>query len=980
MADTCRPNRMEAARLSRCWPRRGERILGIFALSVVALAALTLSTWATRSSRWLAGHIPNATRLDKNLNPFHTRHALYESGLPVYDIKIKPAKYRGILELIEKAKQRGQLTDDLKQWTKAKFIYNGTTRSVKIRPRGDMRNHWTNPQKSWRIRFPADAPFQSQQELNLIILCDSKGQTERFSNAVFRQLGLITLRDGYAILRINGVPQGVYYQVEHFTEAVLANHKRPVGAVFNGWHIGLELGAFEELITDGEERAWRALQTLLDYETDPVPENFERALAVTDVEDYLRFIAGTTLFCSDHTRFPSDNHRLYFDPSRGLFYRIPWDVTLESIPGMYFFESADYHSTFDIFRFHPMSQFRIALLTEPKYRLRRNRILWDLVKDDSLLDLWDETFAPLEFPLWLDVMSSEYEPRRLADNRATVAHNTAHIRNCLAGNRVEVRVRDEAPDVASMQIAVNNMSGVLLQQLRLTGCDADREYSFHRDDNHNGQLDSFDHRIGTVPADSEGIACFAGLSEMLLPEMDVARDRETYFTRNLVRIAIHPKTTRYDFLLAREPGPAAEHAMLPSIEVDFSNAVTDEKLSSKDIFVRAFHQGEDCLPTRRNVERTVFLNNNPGFIADPDDDQVVALPTGRHFITKTVVIPQRLTLRIEAGAELVMGAETSLVAYGPVKAHGRADAPIRIVSGSSRPWGALAIIRPGGPSVLRHVHVSGGSGATVDGITLTGAVAIHDGDVVIERSRFTDCPAQHALNVRNGTVNVRGSFFARNAGDAVALDYVSGTITRCHFADNLGNGLGISGAVVTVSGNRIERTSDAGIIIDEEACVTAVNNLLMYNRIGIAVTDLSVAHIDNCTFVSNPTCVAAHRNNPIFGGGEARIRECVLLDSTEPLTADTFSKIDVSTSVVPHRLKGTDCHVAAPGLVGRLRDRAFVMAGSPTGPANGTPGIFTAPIDLRERPVPDDQNQRSALPVGTSASSTNPDGRHRGGG
>ena len=81
-------------------------------------------------------------------------------------------------------------------------------------------------------------------QINLILLSDNKGLEERFTNVVFRKLGLMTLRDQYSILRINGIMRGVYYQVEHVDNAFLAHHKRPEATVFRNPRYGIEPASF----------------------------------------------------------------------------------------------------------------------------------------------------------------------------------------------------------------------------------------------------------------------------------------------------------------------------------------------------------------------------------------------------------------------------------------------------------------------------------------------------------------------------------------------------------------------------------------------------------------------------------------------------------------------------------------------------------------------------------------------------------------
>ena len=98
------------------WLRqRSAWLLGFFSVTVIGVATLTLSPGATRFTREALGDTGLLGEINEHLNPFRTRHALYQSGLPIYDLKITPAEYREILAVIDEAKRR------LPVWKKERF-------------------------------------------------------------------------------------------------------------------------------------------------------------------------------------------------------------------------------------------------------------------------------------------------------------------------------------------------------------------------------------------------------------------------------------------------------------------------------------------------------------------------------------------------------------------------------------------------------------------------------------------------------------------------------------------------------------------------------------------------------------------------------------------------------------------------------------------------------------------------------------------
>jgi parallel beta-helix repeat protein len=950
--------------------KRIERVVALACAGVIVLAALSLAPGVTNASRRALGHSSILGAVNEHLNPFRTRHSLLQCGLPVYDLKIDPDQYRGILQVVEEAKRAGKLTEDLKQWAKAEFIHEGRIRDVKLRVRGDNANHWAHDRRSWRIRFPKDDPLDGQREINLIVTADGKAITEAFTNAVFHRLGSMTLRDGYIVLRINGVPQGVYYQLEHWDPALAIHHERPDGTVFHNPRGSLNLGGFAEQLSSGSDTAWQALQVLLDYEAEPTQVNFRRALAVTDVQDYLRFVAGTSLFCADHTSPVTDNHRLFFDPTRGTFRRIPYDLEPTRIPAIERFEIGDWHATFDVFARWPMSNFRVAVLRDVDLRLRRDRILWELVRDDSLLELFDQVFEPLHPAFWADVMDPGDVLDRLDAFRETVRHNVRRIRHALSRNQADVAVRWESVSRARLDFAINNSSGMMLRGLQCKGGAPGSRWRLCKRT-----------EAGLVPvaeavADDDGTAVFSPLTEMMhcgtgLAEngsaylYDPGPDGTRYRTKPL-RTVIYPVTQKHIYELAECPEgiawhrtpagetademPVSHNSRRPArLSFDAVNPVTDQSFSGRGLH-SVFYSALADFPARARWSGvTDFLRENPAFRPSPIEGDVytVVLPADTHSLERIIVMPEGVGLRIEPGARLEMGAGAAIVCFGPIVAEGREDAPIIIRTRADVPWSVIASVGAGRESVFRHVDLAGGgsaAGITVEGIFFTGALAVHDGDAVIENCRFTRTPAEDAVNLKNGRARVRSTLFSDNASDGLDLDFVTGSVTASRFVSNGGDGLDVSGSRVHITGNRIEHCGDKGISVGEHSDVRIANNLVLDNTTGIAVKDSSDVQIEHCTLIGNQDSVAVFRKKPVFGGGHARLRSCILLDTAAAVSKDERSTIQVENCLGPEARMADGFRSAPPDYGSRLRSNGFVANLDPSGtPARGSENLASAP-------------------------------------
>jgi hypothetical protein len=1009
-----------ASNLAACiWPGRGERVLGMVAVAVILLAVLTLSPTLTSMAQVAGGKVPALEDVNRHLNPFRTRHGLYGSGLPVYDLQVDSAALRKVAGIVEEARRRRYLSDDLKQWVPATFFADGERRDVEIRVRGDLPNHWSGTRWSWRVKFDKDEPFLGQREFNLIIGNDGKGITSSFVNAVYRRLGGIVLRDGYCVLRINGALQGVYYRVEHVGEPLLAHHRRPPGTVFVNPRRGLELASWKEQITDHDDVARRALEVLLDFEQDPTPERQAAAWSVTDLEDYTRYIAGTTLFCSSHSKFRGDNQKLYFNPSRGLFERIPWDLASNEIPSVYMSEIEHELATFDIFWWSPMGYQRLAVLKNPELRHRRNCHLWTLVDDIDLMKLFDQTYAQVKDAWWADVMGDQHELNSLDSFRKIVARNQRVIRRALGERRAELEVRLESPARLTLELAVNCGSGCRLEGLTLTGLPAGSRWELRQvgrsgevapnlsdlgignrgEDAGGASLNRLPSTLlGNAQVDSEGTATLSDLGLQLLSDVSIFENHPVYPVlagdppRRMTKPArtiVTPKTVRYAFVLERRDPPtsgtviptagadAASTAQTVIVDAEVYNAVTGEPYEGNDLAVYVLDVPKRWSPLRRFEDVASFVAAHPEFQVKsihpqatntasvpehPDlqadllrvrqaaeQAQALLLPAGTHRFAEDVVLPEGVALHMEAGCSIELSNGASLISYGPLRIEGTAAQPVRIRPASpGGTWGTVAAVRPGSPSFIEYLRVEGGSGSVIEGVTITGALAIHEGDATIRHCSFSHGLAEDGLNIKNGNVQIRDCVFQDLASDAMDLDFVTGGVTDCSIERVAGDGIDLSGSEITLARNMVRQAGDKAISIGEQSRVFVTDSLLMSCPFGIAAKDASIATIEHCTLLENPRALAAYCKKPIFGGAELEASHCLILGSSEAVMEDGDSFVHLEDCLVQSGEHLAGVEPTPNHLAERLRKHGYVYHPSPGDARHNVDPVDRPAVGIRE--------------------------------
>lgn len=982
------------------WPRFSAALIGLLSLLIVAVCLSTYSTELSRFNSELLSGSKYVALINGLFNPFRTRHLLLKSGLPIYDISISKQEYAIIERTVEQAKKQGWMNDELKVWARAKFFHNGQKYNVKIRARGDLPSHWMKPKKSWRIKFGnrkleqdgkiVEEPnfFEGKHQINLIVPADRRYVLSHFVNDIMRDYGLVVPRDRFVILRINGAVQGLYYEVEHFDNSLLASNRRPETAVYGqsdramhfeqytklGTPIAsdarYDVGSVRQMVDTESTLGLRAMEVLLEHSRNPTPANFRRARAVLDWEKYLRFRIMTTLCNTNHVRFGSDNLRLYFDQSRGLLEPVPWDLHVTRLPKE--------PGTIDFWNNHGPDELQRATLMDPELRLERNRMLWDLVGDGGkgLVERFDRIHDRIRPLAWADVLTTPIQGHKMDLLRNDLVYNVDRVHKVLNLSSANVTFRLEASDRAAVEVAATNFSGIGLQALQISDPGIiEGNYMLYEDANDNGELDADDPRLEST-ASEDGTIRFA-LERNIFPQVrydsDFIEGRYWEFFDTLAGRSRYFVVGR---LAAEERDPLVWTA--PDVKVTAVNAVTQAKvlsamvgrvdpLPSDGIAITAYdatYPYDIEAPERSLAE---FLTSHPQFSASEEYPGGAELQ-GAVTLADSVIVPKTVPLVLRPGTDLTLAPGISVLAYGGLIASGAPDQRISIHGdGSGKPWGVFAVVRPPREVVVKHIDVRDGNQGYVNGILFTGGFAVHDGDLSIEHCRFTAMQSEDAINLKNGHITMTDCLIADTESDGMDLDFVTGEVRSSAFMRIKGDGLDLSGSEVLVVGNRFENTGDKGISVGEDSHPTIVNNLIRGCQIGLATKDLSRPKVAHTTFVENVLAIEAKRKKPFFGGGGGEFVNNVFYGNGTLLSEDYFSRGQVSfkSSVVDRDAtacagcKAVPIHFQAPDTGDfRLAAQADALKGvaiaqvawegvdsSTTGQRVSQPGIFSLPAN-----------------------------------
>lgn len=289
-----------------------------------------------------------------------------------------------------------------------------------------------------------------------------------------------------------------------------------------------------------------------------------------------------------------------------------------------------------------------------------------------------------------------------------------------------------------------------------------------------------------------------------------------------------------------------------------------------------------------------FLRTNPGFRQVGSN---LYLPRGTYWFSHTIIVPEGTQLTVAPGSTIYMGPDASFISYSPVVAEGTVSQPITVTAQNpARPWGVFGVIRAGAAtSTFAYVSMSHGGEATINGVFMSGMLALHNSDGRILSSVFQETTGDDGVNVKGGTAIIENNLFVGNFQDGLDLDFPGeGTlVAHNEFNNNGGDGIDLSWSQVTIDDNIIVGSGDKGISVGERSTPAISGNIIIGNIIGIASKDQSVADARNNLILSNDTAVAAYQKKDFFGGATASVTGGTLWGNRIATYADDRSSIDL---------------------------------------------------------------------------------------
>ncbi|MCH8004175.1 MAG: hypothetical protein IH934_06115 [Nanoarchaeota archaeon] len=834
-------------------------------------------------------------RFEDEINIFRIKKNLLDGTLPIYNLELT-SKVLGHLDNVSKISvSKDYLDFEINEWKPAKLSIDGKVYKAEIKFHGDNSLQWDGNVKSYKIKLKKDEYADNKRKFNLILFENRllNGKTTRI---LAKEFGLMDIRDDIVILKINGVIQGLYYLQERLDYTFLENNQCSNCEIIkirdnifedHPFHKGGGVYLFSPHITvfdyelsnvdlfDSELNKDKILYSVYNLYDDVNKNNVENLITHFDIDQLSSFEALRMII--GHPKLVSgDNLRMAYSATNSKFYPIPINEVISELKLIN--DGFEHHLNKYGNRF---SRLFYLLNQDDQLRYLRNKKVYEFISNTNITNEIDELidkYLPYALSYKTNTHNTRYMNSRIKNTKKIIEHNINLIKDNFEYSKAYINVIEKNNKII-LEIIPDSIPEIKFNNLIIY---LTKDYS--------GKL-TFAHTNGdnTLSSNSINIKSKTNLIDL----MEFVED--LYFSAGLDK-DLFPEKRVYKLEIIFDD---ADKVLIENLDISMRNDITGKDIIDDDLYLQ-IADGNDYyeLPTYFSFDEFKKKYHQFKWAYD-DKSRELTLLEGNYVLNRDLIIPKTNGFNIDAGVQISIAENKSILSYSPVKILGTREKLVVVKAlNKNKPFGTFAILGEDNnevKSVINWLDLSGGSEKWINGIYFSGQLSVYHMNVDINNALIHGSYSDDGLNIKYSNIMIDNSKFYGNSVDQVDLDFVTGVVKNSDFKGT-GKGIGgdnldLSGSKILIKNNMFSDSIDKGVSIGEETEALLYKNIFLNNNIGVAVKDSSQAHFIQNTFKGNGIALNNFQKKQLFGGGFSYIYKNKYISNDKDFNKDEQSKI-----------------------------------------------------------------------------------------
>jgi hypothetical protein len=781
-------------------------VFGFAGLAAFFVSAIYIKGWIS------AGHFSEIHKeaVQKKLSfifePYRWTMSQFPSteAIPRLHIDIKFLNVQKITHQQEAARKLLKIVQGSNDWVPAKIRYNGETKKVKLRLKGDGVDHMVGDKWSFRVHVKKGEALFGMRRFSIQNPRTREYEGELLFNHALKREGILVPRYFFVNVTINGKDIGVMALEEHTSKELLESQNRreaPIIRFDDKLFFQARYAPFDDIFTNYKALSIRIIgsnplkksEAFLSYLKIGIGllRGFVRGeIPASEVFDPVlvgRYLAVAKVWGAEHS-LEFDDARFYYNPLTSKLEIIGHDGKVRFIDPLLYTEK-------------PIIR---RLLIDPKIKSVYSETLERIhreFKEGATLKWAQEIQEKSLRILRREFYSLEGIDLNKISERASLAY------------KLDQGLFDNYPDYLNVYYIDGGPESGILQ-------------------------------ITNILPNSVDVVSVKVINRLTGIEEQVASDLFSMVPFTLESTPFESNPTIKRIILA-------ETIDLEKYNIQVTSKIMNGIQSMVHEAIPYFPILKSSPIPARSVSQ--LLSDFP-FIAQTDSTTLL-VKQGKWSVDGWLIVPQGFKLVISAGTLLSFSSSSGVIAKGPILINGTADNLV-VLEGRSQGkgmghWQGIFVSDTKEPSVWSNVIIRDTAGLSIKGWNLTAGTTFYQADAILKNVSFFGNRCEDALNIVRSKFELSEVSIKDAFSDGFDSDFSEGIVIKGNF-ENIGlagggDGIDVSGTIIDITETKFKNIGDKAVSAGEKSTVRATQLYIEGTGAGVVSKDGSHVVVENST-------------------------------------------------------------------------------------------------------------------------------------
>ena len=296
-----------------------------------------------------------------------------------------------------------------------------------------------------------------------------------------------------------------------------------------------------------------------------------------------------------------------------------------------------------------------------------------------------------------------------------------------------------------------------------------------------------------------------------------------------------------------------------------------------------------------NLIKENEVNALPDFIRSIKNKYII--PNGNWLIEKPLIFKRGSSLEIKAGANISFKKDSYIfLEDGNLIIFGEKENNVNLIP-ADKSWGGIYVLNSKKKSIINYVNIDGVNEFEHNAIDLSGGINFYNSPINISNTLFSNSFSEDAINIIKSRFKIEDTKFDKIKSDAIDSDFSNGKISNSKFYTIGGDAVDLSGSKIELTKSIFKNISDKSISVGEKSEIIIKNVEISESGFGIVSKDGSLVKGKNISILnSNKADISAFQKKSFYSGAKINLvkvkseNKIIIQDGSEAIINNVIIK------------------------------------------------------------------------------------------